>query len=103
MLTKKQYEALCKYRDSITPASKTIDEMTAYFLQRNFIVRQTFEHTEHKECDVTYQKSVWLLALPGELALREYEEHQAQLLEQRIWQSILVFIGLLTLAATILK
>lgn len=101
MLTKKQYKALRKYRDSAIPAQQTLDETTAYLLERKFIVPKTVEYTVHMECDVTYHKNMWLLSMQGKLALEEFEEYRTQRRENRIWQIVGVIIGLLALAATI--
>lgn len=77
MLTEKQYQALCKYRDSFIPASDKPDDMTLDLLDRRFIAVITIEYTKQLECEVTYQKKGLVLTNLGKVALEEFE-HTAQ-------------------------
>lgn len=78
LLTEKQYRALCKYRDSIVPASGKPDDTTLDFLARGFIRAKMVEYTKEYECTAFYQKAFWELTTLGKLALEEFEEYVEQ-------------------------
>lgn len=74
MLTEEQYQALCRYRDTTVPVSGKPDDLTAYFLERNFIRIERTEYSVKSECEVFYLKTLWVLTEQGKLALAEFEE-----------------------------
>lgn len=74
MLTEKQYRSLCRYRDSFVPASGKPDDETTYFFERGFIKIEKYEYSLKGECEVFYMKTLWVLTMPGKLALEEFEE-----------------------------
>lgn len=75
MLTEKQYQSLCKFRDAPIPVTDCNDELTEYFIDSKFIMIMTIEYTEHYECEATYEKSVFVLTTCGKRALSKFEEH----------------------------
>lgn len=75
MLTEKQYQSLCKFRDASIPVTDCNDELTEHFIDRKFITIMTIEYTKHYECEVTYQKRVFALTTWGKRALSEFEEY----------------------------
>lgn len=111
LLDDQQYEALRKYRDSVIPMRKPIDPMTEHLCEMNLIAPQKIEYTVHQECDVTYQKTVWLLTAQGKLALENFEcnvrEERAQhernktQMEKQRFSHILEALAIATVSAII--
>ena len=78
MLTEKQYQALCKYRDNFVSASGKPGDITLDLCNRGLIRPKKVEYTIENECLVSYQKVFWELTASGKMELDEHESYMCK-------------------------
>lgn len=83
MLTEKQYQTLCRFRDNLVPALGKPDEATQYLYSRGFIRPKKVEYTQEDECIAFYQKVFWEITASGKQALEEFDDSVQKVAQEK--------------------